>query len=149
MRQLSTRARPRITNRWVVATITAVAIGSAVMWLYGWPHALWPAALYAGVAGTMWFSAAGWIPLAPRGTLDHAWLDGADVLLQRGNRSLRLPLADVASVDYDRYFNLVALVPRVPCLLGDRLRFRTPRRYTRETCTELRARLREVAAARA
>lgn len=110
---------------------------------------LWPVGLLPWTGCTAWLNGTGVLALAPRDTLDEGGLDGHALPLRRANVLTRLPLAAMGAIECDRCRNLVMLAPRVSCVLGHRLRFRTRRGNARDTRKELRARLRETAAASA
>lgn len=124
-RRLSSIIHPRV-GRWyaiilglgIVAALIAAAVTGNASRALGW---LAPAAALA--AGTA--AALGILPLAPRDTLDSAWVDGDDIVLRRRAQTVRAPLTTIASVDADRSRNLVYLTLRVPCILGNQVRFRT------------------------
>lgn len=123
-RRLSSAIHPRV-GRWyavvlglgIVAALVVAAVTGNASRALGWLAPI--AALAAAVAGGL-----GILPLAPRDTLDSAWVDGDDIVLRRRAQTVRAPLTAVASVDADRSRNLVYLTLRVPCILGNQVRFR-------------------------
>ncbi len=136
-RRLSTRIRPRVA-RWyafgVIAAALAVlllaALGGHTDKVMAW---LVPGGLVAlGIPGAL-----GVLPLPPRDTLDEAWLAGDELWLRRGRQSVRAPLANIGSVDAESARNLVYVVLRTPCVLGNSVRFRARPRGARQVCREL------------
>lgn len=143
-RRLSSAIRPRV-GRWyaiilglgVIAALIATAVTGNASRALGWLAPV--AALAAAVAG-----AVGILPLAPRDTLDSAWIDGDDIVLHRRAQTVRAPLASIAYVDADRGRNLVYLSLRVPCILGNQMRFRARPRKAWAVSQRLQQQLAEL-----
>lgn len=122
-RRLSSAIHPRV-GRWyaiilglgVVAALIAAAVTGNASRALGWLAPV--VAVAAGLAAAL-----GILPLAPRDTLDSAWLDGDEIVLRRRAQTVRAPLASIAGVDADRARNLVYVTLRVPCILGNQVRF--------------------------
>jgi hypothetical protein len=141
-RRLSSTIRPR-TARWCaialatggLAALVAAALDGNAGKALGWLGPLLAAA--TGVAASV-----GVLPLAPRDALDGAWVDGDEIVLRRHSQCVRAPLTDIQSVDADRTRNLVYLTLRVPCVLGNQVRFRARPRAAHRACQSLRQRLR-------
>jgi hypothetical protein len=143
-RRLSSAIHPRV-GRWyaailglgVVAALVASAVTGHASRVLGW---LAPAAALAAATA----AALGIVPLAPRDTLDGAWLDGDDIVLRRRAQTVRAPLTAVANIDADRNRNLVYLTLRVPCILGNQVRFRTRPRAAYAVSQRLQQQLRTL-----
>ena len=143
-RRLSSAIRPR-TARWcaialatgALAVMVATALDGNVGKALGWLGPLLAAA--TGIAAGI-----GVLPLAPRDALDGAWIDGDEIVLRRHSQCVRAPLSDVASVDADRTRNLVYLSLRVPCILGNQVRFRARPRTAHLVRQSLQRRLRTL-----
>lgn len=144
MQRLSSAFTPRAARRLLLALWALILLGLATWgiarWL-GYSHNLWPAfvPLMCGVLVMQM----GLVAQAPfvKGVLDEAWLDGDELLLRRRNQSARVPLADVAEIDTENA-RLIALSLRVPCILGDPIRFAVRSRNARTTSADLRERAR-------
>jgi hypothetical protein len=140
-RRLSSAIRPR-TARWcaialatgALAALVAAALDGSAGKALGWLGPMLAAA--TGVAASI-----GILPLAPRDALDGAWIDGDEIVLRRHPQSVRAPFTDICSVDADRTRNLVYLTLRVPCILGNQVRFRARPRAAYRVCQALRQRL--------
>lgn len=123
-RRLSSVIRPRAA-RWCAFTLAigaltalvAAALDGNAGKALGWLGPLFAAAI--AVAASI-----GILPLPPRDALDGAWIDGDEIVLRRRSECVRAPLTDIASVDADRTRNLVYLSLRIPCILGNQVRFR-------------------------
>lgn len=139
-RRLSSAIHPRVGRGYalilglgIVAALIAAAVTGNASRALGWlaPAAALAAAIAAGL---------GILPLAPRDTLDSAWIDGDDIVLRRRAQTVRAPLTAVASVDADRSRNLVYVTLRVPCILGNQVHFRARPRaaYAVSQCLQQR-----------
>jgi hypothetical protein len=78
------------------------------------------------------------------GVADEAWIDGDDLLLMRADQSIRMPLANIASVDAERVGSRVTLELCLPCALGGCVRFFAPPHKGRDIGIELRQRVAEA-----
>ncbi|HEX7371164.1 MAG TPA: hypothetical protein VF284_12875 [Rhodanobacteraceae bacterium] len=145
--RLASIVRPRVA-RWCAFALMAAVVAMVLIAAADGPSRnllAWLGPMVAVIAG---FGTAGGIfPLPPRDALDEAWLDGDELLLRRGDQSVRLPLAHVDSVDVNNSRNLVILGMKTPCILGGLIRFRTRPRKAREVCVDLRQRIRSLPAA--
>lgn len=143
-RRLSSAIRPRAA-RWcaialatgALAALIAAALDGNAGKALGWLAPL--LAVATGIAAS-----SGILPLAPRDALDGAWIDGDEIVLRRHSQCVRAPLADIDSVDADRARNLVYLTLRVPCILGNQVRFRARPRAAHSVCQSLQRRLRAL-----
>lgn len=146
MRRLASIIRPRVARWCAFALIAAAVAVILIATTEGQSRNLlvWLAPVVAIAAGLG--TAGGIFPLPPRDALDEAWLDGDELLLRRGHQSMRLPLANVDSIDVDNVRNLVILGMNAPCILGGLIRFRTRPRKARAICADLRQRLRDLPA---
>lgn len=140
-RRLSSIIHPRV-GRWyalilalgIIAALVATAVTGNAGRALGW---LMPVAAVAAGLGV----AIGILPLAPRDTLDSAWLDDGEIVLRRRAQTVRAPLAAIAGVDADRARNLVYVTLRVPCILGNQVRFRARPRAAQAVSQRLQQRL--------
>ena len=143
-RRLSSVIRPRAA-RWsaitlatgALAALVAAALDGSAGKALGWLGPL--LALATGIAASV-----GILPLAPRDALDGAWIEGDEIILRRRSQWVRAPLTDIDSVDADRTRNLVYLTLRVPCILGNPVRFRARPRAAHGVCQSLQQRLRDL-----
>lgn len=145
MRRLSSVIVPRY-DRWITLGFVAMAVLAFV--------AVWHA---MRVRHTVpWTGWATWMALViaivskrnfrvlASDVADEAWIDGGELVIHGGNRSVRLPLSDIVDIDVGQAGRLVTLALRHPCALGSRVRFIAPARGARDIRAELKRRIAEA-----
>ncbi|MEW9622675.1 hypothetical protein [Rhodanobacter geophilus] len=141
MRRLSSVIKPRY-DRAITLAIMAMALLAAAAWLSrhhggSMPWVMMAASMMPLISALSARSRG----LLAAGVVDEAWIDSGELLLKRAGQSIRMPLANITSVEAERVGSLVTLELGLPCALGDRVRFFAPPHKGRAISAELRRRM--------
>jgi len=145
MRRLSSVVKPRY-DRAITLTFVAMAVLAMVAAWRGMHHegsVPWTTMIACLVPIVSALSARSRRMLASD-VVDEAWIDDGDLLLKRADETIRMPLANIVSVEAGRADGLITLELGLPCALGNRVRFFAAPRNGRDIRVELRQRLVEA-----